>query len=188
MLLNAKQRDISLKIDSIEIKSTDKMKLLGVNLDQNLCFDSHIQEIISKSSRQINVLSRLSHMLDLSCKLKILDAFIVSNLNYCCLVYHHCKIRDARKLEALFKRALRFVYLDFASSYKELLCKASRSNLYGSRLRNMLLTVYKIVHGVCPPISMDFFKKQDMSYDLRCSDLLVKPICKTMRHGFNSLR
>ena len=127
-------------------------------------------------------------MLNLSCKLKILDAFIMSNLNYCSLVYHHCKVGDARKLEMLFKRALRFVYLDFTSSYKELLCKAGRSSLYVCRLRNVLLTVYKIIHGNCPPIDKEIFKKQDMLYNLRCSNLLVKPAYKTKRHGLNSLR
>ena len=52
----------------------------------------------------------------------------------------------------------------------------------------MLLTVYKILHGNCPPINNDFFKVQEMHYNLRCSNMLVKPSYNTKRHGFNSLR
>ena len=63
MLLNTKREEITLKINAVEIKSTDKLKLLGVNIDSELSFDSHINDIIGKASRQINVLSRLSHML-----------------------------------------------------------------------------------------------------------------------------
>ena len=189
MVLNMPNNtDMTLKISSSEIKATDNMKLLGVNLDSSLCFDSHIEGVITQASRQINVLSRLSKVLNSSCKLKILDAFILSNFNYCCLAYHHCRLGDARKLEMLLKRALRFVYLDFSSTYKELLCKAEKSCLYVNRLRTMLLTVYKIVHGICPPIGQDFFKVQDLAYNLRCSNVLVQPAYNSKRHGFNSLK
>ena len=188
MLLNTKQEDITIKIKTTEIKSTSQIKLLGVNFDSKLSYDGHINEIVMKASRQINVLCRFSRILNEACKLRILDAFVMSNLNYCNLAYHHCKLGDARKLEMLLRRALKFVYLDYTSSYKELLCKADRSCLYVNRLRNMLLTVYKILHGNCPPINNDFFKVQEMHYNLRCSNMLVKPSYNTKRHGFNSLR
>jgi hypothetical protein len=168
MVLDAKHANTTLMINATEIKASHNMKLLGVNLDPNLCFDYHINEVICQASKQINVLCRLSQVLNLTCKLKILDAFVISNLSYCSLAYHHCKLVDARKLEMLFKRALRFVYLDFTSTYKELLCKADKSCLYVTRLRNMLLMVYKVLNGNCPPIKKDFFEVQEMHYNLRC--------------------
>ena len=189
MVLNSQSNtDMILKISSAELKATDRMKLLGVNLDSKLCFNSHIESIITKASKQINVLSRLSKVLNTPCKLKVLDAFIMSNFNYCCLAYHHCRLGDARKLEMLLKRALRFVFLDFDLTYKELLRKAERSCLYVNRLRTMLLTVYKIIHGTCPPIEQNFFKVQDLTYNLRCSNVLVQPVYSTKRHGYNSFK
>ena len=164
------------------------MKLLGVTIDQSLNFSMHINNISSQAANQINVLSRLSPLLSLPCRLRILDAFILSNLSYCCLVYHHCSIKDARKLEKLFKRALRTTYLDFSSSYKELLGNAGRPSLYVSRLQVMLLTVYKIVNSMCPPFSCEFVKSQVVPYNLRNTQMLIQPTFNTTKHGYNSLR
>jgi len=179
---------LSLSPNGNEIIASKEIKLLGLTIDKNLNFDVHINKVCLQSSRQINAMSRLSHMLSLPCKLRILDAFIMSNFNYCCIIYHNCKITDARKLEKLLKRALRFVFLDFTSSYKELLLKAERPSLYVHRLRITLMTVYKILHDICPPVCKDFFEKQDVHYGLRRNNLLVQPLVGTSRHGINSLR
>lgn len=188
MILNRNSENVCLNLNGNMISATKEIKLLGVTIDRDMCFNSHIQKLCLQSSRQINVLSRLSNMLTLPCKMKILNAFIISNFNYCCLIYHHCNVTDAKRLERLMKRALRFVYLDFTSSYKELLVKAKRSSLYVSRLRIMLLTVYKILHGMCPPVSQDLFQIHDIAYNLRRSNVLVQRQHNTSRHGFNSIR
>lgn len=180
--------DISLNLNETVIHSSKELKLLGITLDNELCFNKHIEKLQVQASRQINVLYRLSRVLTLPCKIKIMDAFIMSNFNYCSIVYHHCNVGDAKKLEKLMKRALRFVYLNFDCTYNELLSQANRSSLYVSRLRVMLLTVYKIINGLCPPLPIDFFPVHNVPYDLRRSNLLVQSQYNTIRHGFNSLR
>ena len=64
MLLNTKQEDITIKIKTTEIKSTSQIKLLGVNFDSKLSYDGHINEIVMKASRQINVLCRFLRKLN----------------------------------------------------------------------------------------------------------------------------
>jgi hypothetical protein len=188
MIMNTTNVNVTIEINETIISPSDSIKLLGVTIDKEFSFNDHIKNISSSAAKQINVLSRLSHVLSLPCKIKLLDAFILSNFNYCSLVYHNCKILDARKLENLFKRALRFVYMDFTSNYKELLVKSERSPLYVIRQRTMLLAVYKILHDKCPPISKDFFKKQYVQYNLRNSNVLIQPIYHTLKHGYNSFR
>ena len=43
----------------------------------------------------------------------IMNAFIVSNFQICAVVYHHCNVYDARRLEKLQKRVLKYVYNHF---------------------------------------------------------------------------
>ena len=47
----------------------------------------------------------------------IFRVFIVSNFNYCPLVWHFCGKTNTSKIEKLQERALRFVFNDFTSSY-----------------------------------------------------------------------
>ncbi len=65
----------------------------------------------------------------------IYRSFILSNFNYCPLVWHLNKKKDAK----VQKRALRFVYNDFISSYEELLAKGNHSTLYVTKLRYIWL-------------------------------------------------
>lgn len=188
MILPGDCSTLTLNVDAVRISPSKEMKLLGVTIDQNLNFSTHINNISCQAAKQINVLSRLSPFLSLQCRIRILDAFILSNLSYCCLAYHNCSITDARKLEKLFKRALRTTFLDFSSSYSELLINANKPSCYVSRLQVMLLTVYKIVNNMCPPISKDFFESRVTSYSLRNSQVLIQPAFNTIRHGYKSLR
>ena len=48
-----------LKIDNHAIKSTDCVKLLRINIDSKLNFDSHISDLCKKASMQPNALNRL---------------------------------------------------------------------------------------------------------------------------------
>ena len=72
-----------IKIDSATVFCEDKVKILGVDIDFNLTFDSHIQSLCKKAAQQLNVLKRLSTNLYLLSKLTIFHTFILSNFNFC---------------------------------------------------------------------------------------------------------
>ena len=90
--IGKKSRKLNLKFDinSTEIKCDDEVKLLGVNVDYDLMFDSHIASLCKKASRQLNVLKRIGKYLNLQCRLMIYHTFILSNFNYCPIIWHFC--------------------------------------------------------------------------------------------------
>ena len=133
----------TLNLDDNEIMSEQCVKLLGVNIDKNLNFSSHVSATCKKAGKQLNVLSRLSVCLDVEAKLLILQTFILSHFNYCPIVWHFCSREDLRKIEKIQKRALRYVYNDFTSTYSELRCKANKPLLYTQRLKQILIQVYQ---------------------------------------------
>ena len=79
-----------IKIDSATISCADEVKLLGVDIDFNLTFDSHIQSLCKNAAQQLNVLKRLSKKLCLLNKLTIFHTFSLSNFNFCQLAWHFC--------------------------------------------------------------------------------------------------
>ena len=72
------------------IKYDDEVKILGVTFDFMLNFNYHISNICKKASQQLNVLKRIGLHLNRLSKLTIYYSFILSNFNYCPLVWHFC--------------------------------------------------------------------------------------------------
>ena len=98
--------EISFNFGSVTIRPDNEIKLLGVDIDYRLNFNSHIANICKKASRQLNVLKRIGKYLCKLSKLSIYHSFILSNLNYCPLAWHFCNEQNTRKLENIQERAL----------------------------------------------------------------------------------
>ena len=76
--------------DNIEMKNSKEEKTLGVIIDNNLSFKSHIKNLCKKASQKIWALSRLTNYLNNSKKTIIFNALINSQFKYCPLVWMFC--------------------------------------------------------------------------------------------------
>ena len=141
-------KNIVLDLAGNKIKCEKEVKLLGVTIDFELKFNSHISNICKKkaSSRQLNVLKRLGKYLNKLDKLTIYHSFILSNFNFCPLSRHFCSEANTNKIEKIQERALRFIYNDYNSTYENLLIVSKLPTLKVRRLRTMAIEVYKILH------------------------------------------
>ena len=90
--------NIVLDLAGNKIKCEKEVKLLGVTIDFELKFNSHISNICKKASRQ---LKRLSKYLNKLGKLTIYHSFILSNFNFCPLSWHFCSEANTNKIEKI---------------------------------------------------------------------------------------
>jgi hypothetical protein len=109
---------ISLNLNGNIIKCEDEVKLLGVTIDFELNFDTHIANICKKASRQLNILKRIGKYLAKLGRLTIYYSFIFSNFNYCSVTWHFCREQIQIKWEKIQLRALKFIYDDTDSTYQ----------------------------------------------------------------------
>ena len=76
-------------------------------IDDRLSFDYHIEHIIGKAARQ---LKRFFHVLDIGAYLakcrSCVRAFITSNFDMCCILWHYCNERMSKSFEKLQTREL----------------------------------------------------------------------------------
>ena len=79
------------------------MIVLGVNIDDNLNFKSHASKMCNKASRQLNVLQQLKGSLDYASRLSIYKSFIMSNFNYCPVMWMFTSKSSLSKLEDIQK-------------------------------------------------------------------------------------
>ena len=80
-----------------DLAPSDCVKLLGIFIDNKLTFHKHISTICTRASRQINAMTRVSKFLSKDSKLKLFNAFILSNFLYCSIVWHFCSNHDTYK-------------------------------------------------------------------------------------------
>ena len=174
----------------ITISTKSEVTILGVHVDNKLNFNSHIKMICTKAARQLNVLKRFNRLLDFNSRLAVFNSFILSNFNYCPLVWHFCGEANTRKLEKLHHRALCFVYKS-NDSYENLLARADRCTLRVSRFRLIAREVYKIINKTAPDMLHDLIKIRTSKYALRRSTTQISldiPSVKTSRFGDHSFR
>ena len=118
---NKTESNTPLHFQGNTIESSDCLKLLGVTIDEQLNFNTHINEICKKASQRVGVMLRLKKLVPTNAKLTLYKSAILPYLTYCHLTWHFCSANDKRKLEWVQERALRAVFLHKQSSYQALL-------------------------------------------------------------------
>ena len=91
------------------IHASKTVKLLGVNIDNELKFTNHVNILCKKGNQKLHALARISKYLSRH-KLKIImQTFIISQFNYCPLVWMFHNRTMNNKINKLHERALRVV-------------------------------------------------------------------------------
>ena len=88
MLLGTKRNDkLCMEINGATVCPSASVKLLGITIDAGLNFDQHVKTLSQKVNKYIKAFSRV---LDLN-KAKLLhNSFLLSNFNYCPLIWIFC--------------------------------------------------------------------------------------------------
>ena len=76
----------SLKINSNSIETSESVKLLGIEIDNHLNFESHVSAFCKKAAGQLNALFRLKCFLNQDQRNIIANDLTYSNFNYCLLI------------------------------------------------------------------------------------------------------
>ena len=141
IILNRKEAKATHKliIDDKEIKTTNSIKLLDINIDNQLRFNKHISILCSKAAMQLNALSRLQKNMGKS-EEAIINSFILSNFNYCRLLWHFTSCETIRKIEKIQKRCLRIIFNDYESDYETLPRNSNKPTMEIRRLRTLAVS------------------------------------------------
>ena len=81
LLLSATEEKNTLNIEEVCIKSSKCEKLVGVNIDNNLTFETHVESLCKKASQKLNALLRVTWSLNFDQRKLLLNAFITSHFS-----------------------------------------------------------------------------------------------------------
>ena len=71
----------------------------------------------------------------------LVNTFVMSNFNYCFLVWDFCGAQSLNKIENRLKRALPFLLNDYDSTYEDLLEESGYPNMNLRRQRTLYIEI-----------------------------------------------
>ena len=139
------------------IWESNEEKLLGVIIDKNLNFNSHLTTLCKKVSQKVTALARIVKFLPFHRKRLLLKTFIESQFSYCPLVWMFCTRQMNRKINHIHERALRMVYDDCTSSFNELLKKDKTISIHQRNIHCVAIEMYKAKNDLSPLFMKEIF-------------------------------
>ena len=192
MLLSRNEQPVAfndvIRICDAEIKPSNYVNILGVEIDKDLKFNLHIDEVCRSTGKQINALKRIKHFLEKGCKMTIYNSYINSNFNYCSIVWMLTNKCNMDKLERTNKRALRFATNKESLCYESICKDESQLTVFRKCVKSTAILMYKARKGIAPSYVNEMFQTQESQYEMRDNDRCMLPKYNTVSFGKNSIR
>ena len=96
-------------INDVKVNQVKETKLLGVILDERLTWSTQINIRITKMGAGISVIIRCAKYLTNTSKKQVMQALILSNIDYCPVVWSNLTMDEIKKLQVAQNRAARVV-------------------------------------------------------------------------------
>lgn len=171
--------DVHILFQDIIVDPCIEHKHLGITLNSDCKWTSHIANICASVSKKLSILRKLKYILDRNSLSKIYITFIRPVMEYGCELWNGCGVELADKLEKLQLEAARVVTgLPSYASRQSLYIETGWEKLIDRRNRSCLNLFYRIKNDLAPSYLKDLLPPQvfDLSeYPLRNSDNYVIP-------------
>ena len=182
-----KTANICIEIDDLVLVPKGNVKLLGITIDSELKFTDHVKSLCAKTSRKVTAFSRVAKLLDFKKARLLNNAFILSSLSYCPLIWMFCGKTSNREINRIHKRALRILFNDYEASFEEPLQRNNEQKVHTKNLHKLMTEVYKSLNRQNPAFMLDLFIRKEVTYDLRVKDLLQLSTATTFLNGLISI-
>ena len=125
---------------SLPIVEKEVIKVLGVLLNKDFDWSSHINELYKKANQRFHALKQIRPLVDSNDLHRIYNALIRSVLDYCSPVFVSLNVSLSKKLERIDKRAHRIIF----RQDEQRTCACGRGNIRERRIQMSLKLFQKI--------------------------------------------
>ena len=146
----------------------------------------HINNICKATSAKIKGLGRTTNRLNLSQAKILYYSFILSQFNYCCLVWMFSSKTLPNKINQIHKRGLSIVYNEQNLNLDNPVELDKSTTIHIKNIITMLTEVYKTTSGENPIFMNEIFTQKKQYYNLRITNLLSFPKVIGSKYGTNT--
>ncbi len=131
---------------------------MGIILDENLTWKSHVSYVKKKLSKNIFILNKVKYVLDCKTMRMLYCSLILPYLSYCAKVWSNTYMSNIMPLFLLQKRAIRIIHeVKFGEHTNSLFIKSGLLKLTEIRELQMLLIMFKAKNRVLPENLLKLF-------------------------------
>ena len=190
LIAGNKYEHVWAKAGTAKIWESECEKLLGIHIDRKLTFNYHVTNLCMKAGRKLSALIRLCKFYTLEQRRLLMKSFIDSQFAYSPMVWmFHDRGLD-NKINKVHERALRIVYEDDVSTFKELLQRDNSLSIHHRNIHSLAIEIYKSKNNIGPVILNAIFIKKgnECNRQLRSQNDFSLPQVNTVHYGHDSLR
>ena len=141
------------------LEHIDEEKDLGVIIDSELTFESHITAKVKKGNQMMGLIRRVFSFLGKEMFLRLYTSFVRSHLEFSQVVWAPWKIKLIRLIESVQERATKLVDGMANLSYEDRLHALGLTTLSYRRLRGSMIEVWKHFNIYTPGTIPSVFKR-----------------------------
>ena len=151
---------------SLKLKAVKKKKLPDISIGTRLSFEHHITSLCKKASQKLHGLTRVAHYMYFEKRRSLMKAFVISQFNYCPLIWLFHNIALNNRINMIHERALRLKHQNKNLSFSELLELDDSVTIHQKKLQVLVTKTFKVKNNLSPEIMKQVFDFQDPYYNL----------------------
>ena len=184
-LKNTRDKTAEIKIQNKTITESTSGKLLGITIDNNLTMNDHIKHLCKQAGNKLNALARIIKYLDVNKRKLLMNSFVISQFNYCPIIWMYCQRQCNNSINRIHKRALRIAYNDYISTFESLLEKDDSVTIHQRNIQTLALEIFKTDNGLNPSFMKNIFCPTQHNYNTR-NKRFAHPNPRTVTYGIES--
>ena len=175
---------LNLKLKNGTLECVTELSILGLCIDHNLCWSSHINNLCVKLSSILGLLWRIKQYMSHEMKINFYNAFILSRIDYCLSIWGGASKVLMNKLYRIQKRAARIILnAKIDTSSRKLFNILDWMTIFQRVNFNRCIIMFKILNGYMPVNLRKYFIAKCLnSHNLRSclsSQHIFIPLVKT---------
>ena len=152
-----------LPFENTIIKNVTEEKILGIVIDNNLYFKSHMKKICEKANQKLSALATISKLTTPNQRKILINSFINAQFVYCPLIWMFSSNGYHKRINKIHERSLRLIFND----YDSLLSTLNEKTIHQRCINVSLTEAYKYLNGYSPDLMNEVFYLRQNYYNLR---------------------
>ena len=162
---------LNLQYSDIDISMTTCDKILGIQVDENLTWNSHFNFLSKKLSSYMWLLSKVRTYLSTEHRVLFYNAYIKPHLDYCSLIWSNTSNININKISRLQRRSCKLIlgieYNGLIDAFQRLEILSFDQSIFLSKAKVM----YKIHTNIAPSYLNEMFLMRDTTLNNTVSNL-----------------
>jgi hypothetical protein len=162
----------NIKIDQDKIKQVHHSRLLGVEIDEKLSWNKHVENVAKKATSGIGAIRRIRDFVDRETLISIYNALVRPHFDYCSEVWNTLGIGLSSRLQKLQNRAARIIMsMKNDTPGLEAISALGWETLECQRTKSKAIQMYRVLNDLALNALVNLFvRKSDITdYELRGS-------------------